>query len=168
MTTRKSESPVQTDLRPPSHSPTDVAYAPGLKLARGLGWFSLALGAAELLAPRSVQQVSGIRSPGLLRAYGLREIATGIGILSSKQPAHWMWARVAGDALDLATLFVPLRSSSPRRRKQALGAAAAVAGVALADAMCAVQLSAAAAVEGSGYRRAERDGIARPNHGASS
>lgn len=144
-------------LRPPSHTQTDVRYAPGLRMARLLGWFSIGLGAAELAIPGAVQKVSGVGSPALLRAYGLREIATGAGILGSKRPAGWMWARVAGDVLDLTTLAVPLASRSPRRRRQALGATLAVAGVTLADVVCAVQLSTAAALEGSGYRRARRD-----------
>jgi hypothetical protein len=140
-------------LRPPSHSPTDVRYAPGLRLARALGWFSIGLGAVELIAPRAIQRVSGVKSSPLLRVYGMREIATGAGILGSKQPAGWMWARVFGDVLDLATLAVPLFGRSPRRRRQALGATLAVTGVTLADVMCATQLSVAAAAEGSGYRR---------------
>jgi hypothetical protein len=155
--------PVSTNidgLRPPSHSPTDVAFTPGIGLARKLGWFSIALGAVELLAPRSVEQVSGVRSPNLLRVYGLREIVTGIGILNSKQPSRWMWARVAGDSVDLATLAVPLTSNSSRRRKQALGAAIAVAGVTVADMLCASQLTVAAELEGSGYRRADAGLIA--------
>ena len=30
--------------------------------------------------------------------------ATGVGILASRSPAPWLWARVAGDGLDMATL----------------------------------------------------------------
>lgn len=158
--TRVDQDRTDGRLRPPSRGSADVRYRPGVGLARKLGWFSIALGMAELVAPRAVEQLSGVRSANLLRAYGLREIAAGVGILSSKRPAGWLWARVAGDGLDLATLAVPLCSSSPRRRKQAMGAALAVAGVTLADVMCASQLSAAAALEGSGYRRAEAGEIA--------
>ncbi len=155
-------SQLKHSLRPPSHAPADVPYAPGLQLARRLGWFSIALGAAEILAPRVVERVSGIRGPNLLRVYGLREIGVGLGILQSKQPAGWLWARVAGDALDLTTLAVPLASSSTRRRRQALGATLAVVGVTLADVLCAVQLTTAAKVEGSGYRRADAGKIVEP------
>ena len=42
--------------------------------------------------------------PMLTRACGLREIGTGIGILTSKDPSPWLWARVAGDALDIAAV----------------------------------------------------------------
>ena len=75
-------------------------------VATALGWFSLALGATELLAPRTLTRWLGMKgSEPLLRAYGLREIGTGIGILTAREPAGWMWGRVAGDALDMATLL---------------------------------------------------------------
>src|SRR3954471_18313965 len=96
--TRLTE-PAPTRGPAPSHSPPDTRYAPGIGLARFLGWFSIGLGMAELLAPREMARLGGVRQEGLLQAYGLREIATGIGILSSPQPAGWLWARVAGDAL---------------------------------------------------------------------
>ena len=76
-----------------------------MALARGLGWFSIALGTLELVAPRSLDRSLG--APGhrrLTRAYGLRELAAGVGILTSDDPTPWVWSRVAGDALDLATM----------------------------------------------------------------
>ena len=52
-------------------------------LARGLGWFSIGLGLAELLAPAQGRRFLGMEEhTGLIRAYGAREIATGIGILT--------------------------------------------------------------------------------------
>src|SRR6185369_17195898 len=60
------------------------------KLARGLAWFSFALGAAELLAPRTVASLGGIkiRRTWLMRLLGLREIASGALILSQgRRPA---------------------------------------------------------------------------------
>ena len=112
----------------------------GKGLADALGWFSIGLGAAELLAPEAVAEYLGMDDlTELVRAYGLREIATGVGILANRQPTGWVWARVAGDALDLATLAAGL-SPRNRRRNRVLGAMAAVAGVALLDVMCARQL----------------------------
>ena len=74
-------------------------------LAIGLGWFSIALGLAELLMTRSVARAAGLQGrEGLLRVYGAREIASGIGLLMSSDRKTWLWARVAGDAADLATL----------------------------------------------------------------
>ena len=86
-------------------------------LARGLGWFSIGLGLAEVLAPRALTRGLGMEgTEQTVQAYGVREIATGIGILSSNQPAPWIWGRVGGDALDLATLATGLQRDNPKKR----------------------------------------------------
>jgi hypothetical protein len=74
----------------------------------------------------------------LIQAYGLREIATGVGILAPRNPAPWIWARVGGDALDIATLS----SGCPtgQRRTNAGLAIASVMGVTALDVTCAVGL----------------------------
>ena len=70
-------------------------------LARGLGVFSIALGLVEVVAARSLTRALGMEgNEALVRLYGLREIATGVGILASNDPTPWIWGRVAGDALD--------------------------------------------------------------------
>ena len=51
-------------------------------------------------------------SERVVRLYGAREIATGVGILLAWKRAPWVWARVAGDALDIAT-----RAARPRLRR---------------------------------------------------
>ena len=110
-------------------------------LARGLGWFSIALGAAEVLAPGSLARALGMGDKeGVFRAYGLREIATGIAILSADDPTPWVWARVAGDALDMATLSAGLDADNPRKGNVQL-ALAAVAGVTALDVICGRKLS---------------------------
>ncbi len=76
----------------------------------------------------------------LVQAYGAREIATGVGILASKDPTPWIWGRVAGDALDLATLAAALQGN-PRARGNVGIAIAAVAGVTALDILCAQTLS---------------------------
>jgi hypothetical protein len=77
------------------------------KLARGLGWFSLGLGAAQLLAPRTVAKIAGVNpdeNQSLIRLFGLRELASGVAIfMQGDRPAEAVWSRVAGDALDLAS-----------------------------------------------------------------
>lgn len=98
-----------------------------------------------MLAPQALGELTGVRHKGYLRLYGLREIATGIGILNSPLPTEWMWGRVAGDALDIATL---LATATGKESGRALLATTAVAGVTALDALCATQLSAAAALEG--------------------
>ncbi|HSC63772.1 MAG TPA: hypothetical protein VLD35_09075 [Caldimonas sp.] len=73
--------------------------------ARALGWFGIGLGLAELAMPRRMARIAGAPNlPTLTRAFGVREIGTGIGILASKDPSPWLWGRVAGDALDVATV----------------------------------------------------------------
>ncbi|HTU99190.1 MAG TPA: SRPBCC family protein [Luteitalea sp.] len=110
------------------------------RLATGLGWFSLALGAAEIAAPRTLARLIGIpddpRLLSVLRAFGAREIASGVGLLA--QPGHpgWAWSRVGGDAIDLAFLGSAANEESSDRQRVAL-AALAVAGVAALDLFCA-------------------------------
>jgi hypothetical protein len=113
----------------------------GGPLATFLGVFSIGLGLWELLSPRTVGVVTGVRYPGLVRAYGAREIAAGVGILGSERPAKWLWARVAGDAADLATIAAACVGASGRDRTKAAVAAAAVAGVTALDIACAMQHS---------------------------
>lgn len=109
------------------------------KLAVQLGWFSIALGAAELFASRQMARTLGMRGQeSLIRAYGVREIVKGVGILTSPDPTPWLWGRVAGDALDLGTLAYAYRRS-PKRRNIAI-AMANVATVTALDVLAAQQL----------------------------
>lgn len=107
------------------------------RLATALGVFSIGLGLAELLAPRALGRSIGMEHRAkLFRGFGLREIATGIAILASGGRARWLWARVLGDALDLAALSPALR----RRNRRRLGAGIAtglVAGITALDAFTA-------------------------------
>jgi hypothetical protein len=89
---------------------------------------------------------TGVHQEGLLQAYGLREIACGIGILSSTRPSEWLWARVAGDALDLATLGADMVEPGHDGHDRLLASAVAVAGVTALDVICATQLTAADAL----------------------
>ena len=111
-----------------------------LTLSRGLGWFSVALGAAELLAGRRMAASLGMehRAP-LFRLFGLREILVGLGILTRPADARLLWARVGGDALDLAGLAAALRYDNPRRTEVdvAMGMVAAVTAL---DILCGYRL----------------------------
>jgi hypothetical protein len=118
-------------------------HAPASALARGLGWFSIGLGVAELVAPRQLTRMLGMQgNEALVQSYGVREIATGLGILSSRQPASWVWGRVGGDVVDLATLAPALDEQNPKRGNVGL-ALAAVAGVTALDVLCASALRSA-------------------------
>src|SRR5215211_8122595 len=106
-------------------------------LARGLVWFSIGLGLAEVIAPRALARALGMEgTETVIRAYGMREIATGVGILASEDPTPWIWGRVAGDALDLATLATGLEGDNPERGN-VLAATATVIGATVIDVVCA-------------------------------
>lgn len=110
------------------------------KLARGLGWFSVGLGLTQLLAPEWLGRKTGIgERDGLMRLLGTREIATGMLILSQSRPAAGMWARVAGDLMDLAVLGGAYNSFGTQRDR-IMRSVAAVLGVTLADLGCALRL----------------------------
>ena len=108
-------------------------------LARGLGWFSVGLGVAQVAAPKAVSRLIGVRptaaSRELMRAVGVRELVAAAGLLAGKKPSPFLWARVAGDAMDLALLGNALASDSEKSRTGA--AAAAVAGVTALDVLAA-------------------------------
>jgi hypothetical protein len=110
------------------------------KLARGLGWFSIGLGVAELLAPGAINRSLGMREYNtMVRGFGVREIAAGLGILTQKNPTPWVWARVAGDALDLTALLLSLGPDNPRRGS-ATAAFVSVLGVTALDILTARSL----------------------------
>jgi hypothetical protein len=110
-------------------------------LAQGLGWFSIGLGVAELVAPDRLARFLGMAEHReLIRFYGLREVATGLGILAQDDPTPWLWGRVGGDVVDLATLAGGLGRGNPRSGNVGL-AIAAVAGVTVLDVLCAQALS---------------------------
>jgi uncharacterized membrane protein len=116
------------------------AAAGGDALARALGVFSLALGAAQLAAPRRMVNMIGVRDTERNRdtmvGIGLREIVSGLGILGRSQPAGWLQARVGGDVMDLALLGRALQSDH-QDRDRVVRAIAAVAGVMALDAVAA-------------------------------
>lgn len=91
---------------------------PEQPLARALGWFSLGIGATQIAAPGKVSSLIGIVPDDqwvtTQRALGVREIASGTGVLVQGNPTASMRARVAGDLMDLALLGAALRT----RRRQ--------------------------------------------------
>ena len=117
---------------------------PEERLSRALGWFSIGLGLTELLAPRDLAKVIGVRAAPenqtLLRLLGLREIASGIAILTQTRPLAPMLSRVGGDAMDLALLGAALNDEESDRAR-VMAATAAVVGVTVLDALCSQQLT---------------------------
>jgi hypothetical protein len=85
------------------------------RMARGLGWFSIGIGLLELLQASRITRTLGMDGQeSLVRAFGAREIASGILSLSLEKHAG-LWSRVAGDGLDAATLMTGLRRQNPKR-----------------------------------------------------
>lgn len=147
----REPSNVSSLERTPRSGMTEVSRPNGGGLARAsaenrsvaLGWFSIGLGLAQILAPERVARLAGANpnasTRGTMLALGLREITCGVGILAQPQSAGWLWARVAGDLMDLALLGRTL-SSPEGERGNALASTAAVVGVTLLDAKTAIDL----------------------------
>src|SRR4051812_40674995 len=112
--------------------------------AKGLGWFSIGLGLAQIGAPRAVARFIGVNddeeTKNTMFAIGLREITSGIGILSRPRPAGWVWSRVGGDLMDLAFLGKAM-SSDENDKNRVAAATAAVLGVTVLDFLTGQQLS---------------------------
>lgn len=140
----RERSSARESWRPQKRSQTRaLRTSDARRVARGLGWFSIGLGLAELLAPRAIARLSGGtgRHTGLMRLHGLREIASGLLIFSTgHKSAQGVWSRVAGDAMDLGTLA--MAATNPRTNKIGVAFATAnVLAVSAVDVLCAQQLS---------------------------
>jgi uncharacterized membrane protein len=112
--------------------------------ARGLGWFSIGLGLAQIGAPHALARLIGVNdddeTKNTMFAIGLREITSGLGILSQPRPTGWVWSRVGGDLMDLALLSRAMGSDRSDRSRVA-ATTAAVLGVTVVDFMTGQQLS---------------------------
>jgi uncharacterized membrane protein len=147
-TSRRSKSVGQRTASETSAKDAPVHYSETQRtekdpLTQSLGWFSIALGTAEVLAPQAVARIIGIdeeEHTTLLRSYGLRELAAGIGIVTRPKPTYWMWNRVIGDAVDLASLGKAMRSPGTDKTRLT-GATIAVLGVTALDILCSVNLT---------------------------
>ncbi len=129
-----------------------------LALAQGLGWFSIALGVAQVLAPHRVTRATGLYGQEkLITSYGVREIATGIGLLTAKDPTPWVWGRVGGDALDIGTLAAGV--AGPDRERSGV-AMLVTMGITALDVACALALRRPLPAAMAGFRK--RSGLPKP------
>ena len=111
------------------------------QLVRGLGWFSIGLGLTQLLAPRMLCRFIGVKPrSGLVRLLGLREIASGVGLLTQPEPLPWLKSRVAGDAMDLGLLGAAFLDERSNAGQLAL-ATTAVASVTALDVLATKELA---------------------------
>lgn len=110
---------------------------------RRLGWISLGLGVTQLAAPDTVRRISGVDDSPTTRTVvplvGARELVHAAGLLTSRRKSIWAWTRVAGDAMDLASLGVAIAHRSGRRRRRLVGVTGAVVGITVVDLLTAVQ-----------------------------
>ncbi len=105
----------------------------GDQLANVLGWLSIGIGVAHLLAPRAVAKTAGLpASTTMVRTMGVRELVCGVGLLNQPRSPLWRWSRVAGDAADLVMLGMATRAPGSARGRLA-ATALVVAGVAALD-----------------------------------
>lgn len=111
-------------------------------LAQGLGWFGIGLGLMELVAPHQCARMAGLPSGHgtLIRVMGLREMASGFGIVTQPTSAAAVWSRVVGDMVDLACLSAAFLSRRADRSRLTT-TLAAVVGATVLDVVTAQQLS---------------------------
>jgi uncharacterized membrane protein len=133
------------DYRAPAPESLRLAYMPRRQRAfeeragDALGWLSIGLGLGALLAPRAVSSAIGMAGhTSILRAVGLRELVSGVGLLTQNDRTPWLWSRVAGDAMDLALLGTAARPGNPDRHR-AVGALAVVGSIAAVDLAASIQ-----------------------------
>jgi hypothetical protein len=112
------------------------------RLSWALGWASVGIGLTELTFPERLCRVLGApRRSWLMRSLGLREVASGLGLLLQPHRREWVWSRVVGDALDLVLLAVSFRLPRANRVWQGAITAGAI-GVTLVDLYAATTRSA--------------------------
>ena len=108
---------------------------------RALGFFSLVLGAVQLIAPRRLLAAIGIAPTGaataVTRLIGLRELSGVPGLLVVTAPVGWLAARVAGDVMDFA-LLRRAQGKSYNVPERVGAAAAAVAAISAVDLLATV------------------------------
>lgn len=130
-----SEQPQPNELGTRPNVEATQNVAPGARVANGLGWFSVGLGLTQILAPRAIDRMIGIKngSRTAMRLLGVRDLVSGLGLLGARRTALWTSARVAGDVMDLGLLALALTRSKNNQGRLA-AATAAVLGVAATDA----------------------------------
>ncbi len=110
--------------------------APVTRIARLLGWFSAALGLAQLIAPSRLLAVIGVRPTAgrvaITRVIGVRELSVVPGLLTATLPVGWLAARVAGDLMDLPLLLLA-RTGRGNDRARVGAVTLAVGAIAAAD-----------------------------------
>lgn len=107
------------------------------QIAFGLGVGAIGLGVWGLFFPRHVSRTLGLNAPPAVvrTAFGVRELVTGFALAGDPTRTGVLWARVAGDVVDMAILG---RRPHHRGARAALGA---VALITVLDAVAAVRMA---------------------------
>lgn len=155
-TSRRDQNRASVHAALPGYLTSDPRRRPDpatRELAYGLGWFSIALGLTEVTCGGAIARWLGMpRAAPVIHAYGVRELLQGVGILGARDPTPWIAARVAGDALDIATVLPGLEGHNPRK-DNVLIALMALAGVTVVDVACLKSLAAAPLAPSQTVRR---------------
>jgi uncharacterized membrane protein len=129
-----------------AHESRDGSRDDTRNLDRALGCFSIGLGVVEILAPRALGRFIGTGDhPTAFRLCGMREIASGLGLLMPQTSANAAFSRLAGDAMDLALLGAATKNPDARPGRLAF-AATTVLGVAALDAYASTRHARSAAI----------------------
>ncbi|NHZ77966.1 cyclase/dehydrase [Massilia sp. CCM 8695] len=104
----------------PAHLTGPPHGARDIRLGMALGWFSIGLGLAGLMAPRFMARAAGMPDwPQVLRVMGMRELVSGVGLLNRPDDQLWRWSRMVGDAMDLGIVGVAAIHPDANRRRLA-------------------------------------------------
>ena len=96
------------------------------KIARGIGWLSIAVGAQLVVAPRSGTRNFGMgERPTLGRIMGARDLVVGAGLLRGEDTRAWLIARGINDAVDAAIILGGAASGAFPKDRAPIGLAVA-------------------------------------------
>lgn len=113
--------PIIVNLTRPKGDPKIVEAGPSSltwadRVARDLGWISIGLGLTQIFAANRLSRAVGLTgSESMMRAFGVREIGSGVVTLSTER-SRGLWMRVVGDLADIAALTRALNRWNPQRQ----------------------------------------------------
>jgi len=112
------------------------------QLASGLGWFSLGLGATQMVAPGLVNRMIGVRDDAQSRFWqrfvAVQELSAAGGILGRLSPENWLRGRTAADVVHIG-MVTRARSTRGERPGRLTATLLSLAGVSVLDAYASSQ-----------------------------
>ena len=127
----------RSTVRPgPAIRPVDGGSRSADRLPRLLAWASIGLGLPMILRPAAASRALGTgdepKQLAATAAVGARELVAAAGLLARPRPA-WLWARVAGDGMDLLLLGNALKNHDRRGLGRTIAATAGVLAITAVD-----------------------------------